>query len=113
MQKETARREKKVASIYVEMSDEDDTMETIPEEEENEEEGEKQPRQAGAKGKEAANGRTKKAMVVSDSDSDFRLEEDDTDYEEAIPKKGSKKPVVECCLVYGCRGYELKTHIPL
>jgi hypothetical protein len=112
MQKETARREKKAASVYVEMSDEDDTMETIPEEE-NEEEGEKQPRQAGAKGKEAANGRTKKAMVVSDSDSDFRLEEDDTDYEEAIPKKGSKKPAVECCLVYGCRGYELKTHIPL
>jgi len=113
MQKETARREKKAASVYVEMSDEDDTMETIPEEEENEEEGEKQPRKAGAKGKEAANGRTKKAMVVSDSDSDFRLEEDDTDYEEAISKKGSKKPAVECCLVYGCRRYELKTHIPL
>ena len=109
MQKETARRGKKDTSVYVEMSDEDDTMETIPEEE-NEEEGEKQPRQASAKGKEAANGRTKKAMVVSDSDSDFRLEEDDTDYEEAIPKKGSKKPAVECCLVYGCRG---KTHIPL
>jgi len=64
-------------------------------------------------GKKAANGRTKKAMVVSDSDSDFRLEEDDTDYEEAIPKKGSKKPAVERCLVYGCRGYELKTHILL
>ncbi len=55
-------------------------------------------------GKEAANGRTKKAMVVSDSDSDFWLEEDDIDYEEAIPKKGSKKPAVEHCLVYGCRG---------
>ena len=109
MQKETARREKNAASVYVEMSDEDDTMETILEEEE----GEKQPRKAGAKGKKAANGRTKKAMVVSDSDSDFRLEEDDTDYEEAIPKKGSKKPAVECCLVYGCRGYELKTHILL
>ena len=51
-------------------------------------------------------------MVVSDSDSDFRLEEDDTNYEEVIPKKGSKKHVVECCVVYGCRGsYELKTHI--
>ena len=53
------------------MSDEDDTMETIPEEEENEEEREKQPRKVGAKGKKAANGKTKKAMVVSDSDSDF------------------------------------------
>jgi len=95
---------KKAASVYVEMSDEDDTMETILEEEENEEEGEKQPRKAGAKWKNATNGRTKKAMVVSDGDSDFRLEEDDTDYEEAIPKKGSKKPAVERCLVYGCRG---------
>ncbi len=107
MQKEIA------ASVYVEMSDEDDIMETIPEEEENEEEGDKQPRNAGAKGKKATNGRTKKDMVVSDSDSDFLLEEDNTNYEEAIPKKGSKKPIVGRCLEYGCRGYELKNHILL
>jgi len=35
MQKETTRRGKKAISVYVEMSDEDDTMETILEEEEN------------------------------------------------------------------------------
>lgn len=92
-QKETTRREKKAAPVYVEMSDEDGTMETIPEEEENEE-GEKQPRKAGAKGK-AANGRTKKATIASDGDSDFGIDEyDDTDYEEAIPRKGSKKRAV-------------------
>nr|ADE77840.1 unknown [Picea sitchensis] len=93
-QKETTKRAKKAAPVYVEMSDEDDTMGTIPEEE-NEEEGEKQPRKAGAKGMKAADGRTKKATIVSDSDSDFGFEEDDDTDEEAIPRKGSKKPAAD------------------
>eukprot|EP01018_Ginkgo_biloba_P024990 Gb_12824 [translate_table: standard] len=91
--KEPARRTKKVAPVYVDTSgDDDDYMKPIPEEEEEEEE-EKQSKKAAANEKKAANGRGKKAMVVSDSDSDFGIESDyGSDYQAAIPTKGGRKP---------------------
>eukprot|EP01018_Ginkgo_biloba_P032588 Gb_11673 [translate_table: standard] len=93
-QKEPTKRTRKAPAVYVDMSDDDDDyMKPIPEEDEEEEE-EKQPKKAAANGKKAANGKGRKAVVLSDSEEDFGIEADsESDYEATIPKKGGKKPV--------------------
>ncbi|GLJ21974.1 hypothetical protein SUGI_0411630 [Cryptomeria japonica] len=95
-QRKPDRQVKKTAPLYVDMSDDDvDKLETIPEAA-GEEEKEEQKEKTGANGKKAANRRGRRVVVVSDSDSEFAIDEDaESDYEEAVPKKGGTKPAQE------------------
>ncbi|XP_057870528.2 DNA topoisomerase 2 [Cryptomeria japonica] len=88
-----ADRQAKKAPPYVDMSDDDvDTMETIPEASE-EEEKEQPKRKTGPNRKKTANVRGRKEIILSDSDSEFAIDEDsESDYEETVPKKGGRKP---------------------